>query len=849
MLPTFLTLILLALQPVCLLYTRAVMESAAAETARLMITTTAEDDDLKEFTRRRLAAVPNVSIFHAGGPLSWDIELSRADAGGVSSVSVSGEVKPLPVIGAFAQAMGGTAEGGYVELKVDVSYQSRPEWLEGDYDSWIAAWDKRFWSRRVLTRRPSCHRKRGGFMGRAGIDLFIEDGAYTTLSSAVVILVVLTLLFSSTAAIWSMSRAGDTQVAADSGALAGANVVSSYHTAATVVDASILSLGLAGFATIGTGLVAILIPGAEPVAGNMVDTGIEIIKTRNKFAKSASEGLQKIETALPYLIAARATQAVSEQDTDSVTYTGTALAVPRTSESDFVALEGSEISTDAIKDTSKDLERAADELQKALEETAKAKERAWLADCGGSVPASVGSCSCMWERTRSLAKLSGEQNPHYASSISWEPQVALDRAKTYYRQRLADEKPQGSSVETKAESAARKAFYTYASTEVNRAYVTEDGDEVASYIPLLPRNTDEVRATELYTDTVWPTSAIDGKTYLHYGTSCPNYKKGAPCGLASVAAYDGQDKCNRCHFGVSSLGAVAAPSTSIENGFEYHFDRFKEALEDYVECRNKELELERQTEDEADRAGNAFDQAIKALSGERPRIAPPGRNGVVAFAVSGDITSPDQLNSSFNAAVRLGDRGAISAAVLAPDEATAQNNVLSRFFSTLKERSGGVAGVLDGVMDVWGRLLVGYGDIQGSADELMDEMIKDLGGGSGALGSIASWLGDTVSASVAALGLEPCDLRLRKPVLTDSANVIKSPGSDIAGLSQTQDKLRSIPLGVTDPKALCEALEYQVERTISGTVFTLAEIPLPGGGSIPLTVDVATLVGALGGGS
>ena len=697
--------------------------------------------------------------------------------------------------------------------------------------------------------RPRARCKRGGFMGRAGIDLFIEDGAYTTLSSAVVILVVLTLLFSSTAAIWSMSRAGDTQAAADSGALAGANVVSSYHTAATVVDASILSLGLAGFATIGTGLVAILIPGAELAAGDMVDTGIEIIKTRNKFAKSASKGLQKIETALPYLVAARATQAVSAQDTEGATYTGTALAVPKTSESDFVALEGSEISTDVIKDTSKDLERAADELQKASEETAKAKERAWLADCGGSDPASVGSCSCMWERARSLAKLSDIENPHYASSVTWEPQVALDRAKAYYRLRLANEAPQGSSVETKAESAARKAFYTYASAEVNRAYITEDGDRTTSYIPLLPRNTDEVRATELYTDAAWPTSTNDGKTYLHYGTSCPNYKKGTPGGLASVAAYDGQDKCNRCHFGVSSLGAVAAPSTSIENGFEYHFDEFKDAMEDYIECRNKELELERRTEDEADRAGNAFDQAIKALSGERPRIAPPGRNGVVALAVSGAISSPDELNSSFNTTVRLGDRGAISAAVLAPDDATAQNNVLSRFFSTLEERSGGVVGVLDGVMDVWGRLLVGYGDIQGSADELMDEMIDDLGGGSGALGSIASWLGDTVSASVAALGLEPCDLRLRKPVLTDTANVIKSPGSDITGLSNAQDKLRSIPLGVTDPKALCEALEYQVERTISGTVFTLAEIPLPGGGSIPLTVDVATLAGALGGGS
>lgn len=708
---------------------------------------------------------------------------------------------------------------------------------------------KRFWSRCVLTRRPSCHRKRGGFMGRAGIDLFIEDGAYTTLSSAVVILVVLTLLFSSTAAIWSMSRAGDTQVAADSGALAGANVVSSYHTAATVVDASILSLGLAGFATIGTGLVAILIPGAEPVAGNMVDTGIEIIKTRNKFAKSASEGLQKIETALPYLIAARAMQAVSAQDIDSVAYTGTALAVPRTSESDFAALKGSEISTDTIKDTSDDLERAAEELRKASEDTAKAKERAWLADCGGSDKGSVSSCSCMWERVKSLTDLSGAQNPHYASSVTWEPQVALDRAKAYYRQRLANEKPLGEGPEKQADSAARKVFFAYAGEEVERAYITEKDGKVSARIPFLPRNPDEARTTELYTDARWPTSEVDKVTYLHYGTDCPNYKKGKPGGLASVADFDGHETCSECHFGVSSLGYVAIATTSVERGFEYHFDKFKEALEDYVECRNKELELERQTEDEADRAGNAFDQAIKALFGERPRIAPPGRNGVVAFAVSGDITSPDQLNSSFNAAVRLGDRGAISAAVLAPDEATAQNNVLSRFFSTLKERSGGVAGVLDGVMDVWGRLLVGYGDIQGSADELMDEMIKDLGGGGGALGSIASWLGDTVSASVAALGLEPCDLRLRKPVLTDSANVIKSPGSDIAGLSQKQDKLRSIPLGVTDPKALCEALEYQVERTISGTVFTLAEIPLPGGGSIPLTVDVATLVGALGGGS
>lgn len=79
----------------------------------------------------------------------------------------------------------------------------------------------------------------------AGIDLFLEDGAYTTLTSAVSILVILSLLFAIASGIWSMSRAGDTQVAADVTALAGANVVSSYHTAATVLDASVLSMGLA----------------------------------------------------------------------------------------------------------------------------------------------------------------------------------------------------------------------------------------------------------------------------------------------------------------------------------------------------------------------------------------------------------------------------------------------------------------------------------------------------------------------------------------------------------------------------------------------------------------------------
>lgn len=687
-------------------------------------------------------------------------------------------------------------------------------------------------------------RSRGGFMGRTGIDLFIEDGAYTTLSSAVAMLVVLTLVFSCATAVWSMSRAGDTQVAADTGALAGANVVSSYHTAATVVDASILSLGLTGFAAVGVGLVAMLVPGVQSAASKTVDAGIEIIKTRNKFAKSAAKGLEKLEGALPYLVAARATQVVGAQGTDDISYAGTALAVPRTSGSDFDAIEGSEIATDAVRSSAEDLDRAAKELAKAQEKTAAKKEAAWREDCG-----SKERNKSLWERAKTLANLPGSQNPFYESSITWEPKVALDRAKAYYRYRLANEAPEGAGVNAKANSAARKAFYRYAIAELDSARIFDDGTRMVANLPLLPRNLDEVRACELYTDEIWPTSENGGQTYIHYGTDCPGYRRGTPGVQSAVCSFDGLDKCADCHFGASSLAEVAKASSVIGNGFEYHFDKFKDALEDYVDARNRELELERQTEDEADRAGSAFTQAIEALSAERPRIAPPGRNGVIAFAVSGETSSPDELATSFNQGTDLGTRGAISAAVLAPDEATDENNVLSEFFSSIEERTGGggVAGLLNNVMGLWGKLLVGYGDIQKNADSLMRDLLGGLS--STPLGPIASWLDDTVSAAVAGLGLQPADLRLRKPVLTDTANVAKSPGSDIGGMSQVQDRLRKIPLGVTDPQAIAQALEYQIEKTIAETTFTIAEIPLPGGGSIPLTVDLSTIAGVVGGGS
>lgn len=142
LLPLFLVLLLLALQPVCILYTRAVMEGTAAQVARLMITGELGDDEAyRAFALRRLSAVPDLAIFHAEGPRSWSFELERASqTGGNVRVAIEGSVRPLPILGAFVGGFGGLNERGDVVLRVEVAYDGRPAWLEGDYETWVAAW-------------------------------------------------------------------------------------------------------------------------------------------------------------------------------------------------------------------------------------------------------------------------------------------------------------------------------------------------------------------------------------------------------------------------------------------------------------------------------------------------------------------------------------------------------------------------------------------------------------------------------------------------------------------------------------------------------------------------------------
>lgn len=138
LLPTLMLLFALLMQPVCMLYTAMVMRDAAAEAARVYATT---DDEgvARSFALRRLGAVPEASLFHVGGQGDWAIEFSKSQGGREVSVGIRGHVRPLPLMGTIASALG-RRDGAGVVLEAEVRERTRPQWLEGDYASWMQCW-------------------------------------------------------------------------------------------------------------------------------------------------------------------------------------------------------------------------------------------------------------------------------------------------------------------------------------------------------------------------------------------------------------------------------------------------------------------------------------------------------------------------------------------------------------------------------------------------------------------------------------------------------------------------------------------------------------------------------------
>lgn len=137
LIPSLLVVVALLVQPVCLLYTRSVMSAAAAEAVRLAATSSSADE-VAAFVRRRLKAVPEVGVFHAGGEADWSVSVSGAGTAR-PKVEIAGHARPLPLTAAIAGAVAGS-DGSGVVLKVGEEADARAGWVQGTYSDWVGMW-------------------------------------------------------------------------------------------------------------------------------------------------------------------------------------------------------------------------------------------------------------------------------------------------------------------------------------------------------------------------------------------------------------------------------------------------------------------------------------------------------------------------------------------------------------------------------------------------------------------------------------------------------------------------------------------------------------------------------------
>ena len=666
-----------------------------------------------------------------------------------------------------------------------------------------------------------------------GVGTFVrEDGGYTSVAVACALLVTLALTCSLVSLAWVQNRSADVQAVADASALAGSNVVGSYTTVATTLDACVLTLGLAGVVTLAAGLVVSAVPGLSAAGASTIGAGMNVMQARSRFATSAAKGLKAIEATLPLAIATRSFAVVEANDSDNVNYAGAAIGFPQQSESDFSALEA-DVSVSEIEQAATKLQQASDKAKEAQEKADAAKREGWLADCGGD-PMS------MWERADTVASLSPALNPYYASASSWTFGAALLRARSYYPHRAAIEAPEGMGIDAITDSACRLAFYEYAAAKVKGGHYTELADgRVSVELPELPSDISQMKGTTLYTDARWPcTQEAAGRT-LHSVANCPG-ATGAASGKASLSQLDAGQvaSCSACKMSSADMGSVAAASTSIDNGFEHYWRQVVEASRAYQQACDELADATQEMKGLADEGASAFEKALEALSAPRPKLCPPGAWGCVAVVARGSSATPEQLSNAFAGQGSLPAGAAVSAAVLAPDSDADGNDVLMRLFEAIGQDAGdGDAGVIGKIGELWSGLLKGYGSAVDGLSSAADAALSVVGES----GLVASWLKDKLCGLIKAAGFEPADLRPRKPVLTSTQNVLEKSG--YGKVSTVRELVERLPSS-GDAASIARALGQQVSNELGGGKFTVAELPIPGTDStLPLTLDVNSLLG------
>lgn len=664
-----------------------------------------------------------------------------------------------------------------------------------------------------------------------------ETDGYTSIASALALLVSLSLIFACLNVQWIFGRTSKIQRVADASALAGSQVVSKYASIVQIVDASTLSLGLTGVLCFAAGIVSALIPGAQVFSTTMLDTGSKVFDAQRTFVNTANKGLDTLEQTLPLLIFANGAGIGLKNGDSETTYSVLTIPVPLTGESNFDNYKA-DVEDEDLKSKTIDLQDKTQALNDLENEVKNIKYRAWILDCGGE-PRSL------FERTQQLATPTAQENIKYDSVDNWNFGASISRARVYYRKRLQQENPQSYQGDLRGDSALRKHFYEYALKEVNKAYYRESDDgTIDMYMPNLANNENKIRASSLFTEKIWPVVQKDGKEYVYPDISMAQGSSGLVT-YVSLADIDSGAYESSSDYPLSAkkLGQVANASTNIDNGFEYYWRHIRQEAERYVPKYKKLKEKKDQLKQESENRRKELMNMLRESKSSSIDIKPAGYKGVISIAYRGEtVDTPDAITKTFLTTKQIPKGAAISASALAPEKSTSDTNVLSVFFDGLQRKVGLLGGVLDGIATIWSQLLLGY---EKMVDTLVSAAFSTLDFIDGIIGgSIASWIKGKIIDGLKASGFDPVDLSLYKPVLVPSQSVLDNGGYTSA--SSFIDLIKDFPTQ-SDPKDQMTYVGLWWDEKIEklGKI-TLATLNIPGTDlSIDLDIDIRQILEAI----
>lgn len=674
--------------------------------------------------------------------------------------------------------------------------------------------------------------------------LICDEEGLTTAGMAVALLLVLALVFSSAQVYRVNAAAADIQEVADAAALAAENPVAEFMVAVRLCDAVVLSLSLLGAVTYGAGVVALCVPPTASVGARLVELGSKILDARSAFAERAARGLNRLQVALPFLAAvnAAAVGAANQGGASGGGYLAAAMLVPSKGVDITVGADAAAgVLRESMEENSGALERAAAAAEQAAREAQEAKERAFERDCGAHPG------YCLYERANHLAALDESLNPLYRSVDAWSFAVPLKRARAYYVQRLAQERPATDDVEEQARSALRKLFYRFAADELARGYVIETDDSFDAFFPRLPRNTDEMRQTALYRMVAFPITEGEQRA-MHAWSGCPGAAEAV--GMGSAADWEAGEfsLCPACEFTSSSLGSVASASTAIENGFEYHYAAIAQAADEYRSAKERLApELEAAKGAAGDLIGKCA-EAARSAGAYRIKAAPPGYRGAVSLVVStGSVAADKGFESLFVVGgMTLGSRAAVSGSTLLEDPSPEGQTVITALLDGFGQDAGAAVGAARIVLDAWSGLLRVYGKGQEALTGAVEAAASSvpLVSASG----LGSWAAGALQGAFSSAGLQPARLNALRPVLVNSVHVV---AEGEGRFSATYRSVREQALRFSSPAAdLFSSVALELEAEALDAVaagergIEVARIELPVGGvSIPVIVALPPSLG------